>query len=126
MQIDMPPRKPKAESIIPMINVVFLLLIFFLLTAQIAPQEPFEITPPDSSSDIAAQERGVLYISASGELAYDEARGEDVWALIAQRDSDAALEIRADSQMPAHLLAAVLKQLRQTSESGAQLVVNGG
>ncbi|MGR3522560.1 MAG: biopolymer transporter ExbD, partial [Paracoccus sp. (in: a-proteobacteria)] len=34
-----------------MINVVFLLLIFFLLTAQIAPAPPFDVTPPDSRSD---------------------------------------------------------------------------
>ena len=40
MQIDMPKRRPRGESIIPMINVVFLLLIFFLLTAQIAPADP--------------------------------------------------------------------------------------
>ncbi|SNT68599.1 outer membrane transport energization protein ExbD [Paracoccus seriniphilus] len=126
MQIDMPPRKPKAESIIPMINVVFLLLIFFLLTAQITPREPFEITPPESKSELAAQDRGVLYISAEGELAYDEARGEDVWPLIAARDDGEDLEIRADSAMPAHHLAAVLRQLRQTSDIGAQLVVNGG
>ncbi|MDB6177189.1 biopolymer transporter ExbD [Paracoccus sp. Z330] len=126
MQIDIPPRKPKAESIIPMINVVFLLLIFFLLTAQIAPREPFEITPPESEAETAARDNGVLYISAEGQLAYNDARGEDVWPLIAERDVPEALEIRADSQMPARHLAAVLKQLRQTTDSGAQLVVNGG
>ena len=64
MRIDMPPRRPRGESIIPMINVVFLLLIFFLLTAQIAPSTPFPLTPPDSASDIPAEARDVLFISA--------------------------------------------------------------
>lgn len=42
-----PKRRPRAESIVPMINVVFLLLIFFLMTAQIAPPDPFEVAPPN-------------------------------------------------------------------------------
>ncbi len=33
----MPRRASGDENIVPMINVVFLLLIFFLMTAQIAP-----------------------------------------------------------------------------------------
>ena len=49
MQFPDPPRRKPPESIVPMINVVFLLLIFFLMTAQIAPPDPFEINPPDSA-----------------------------------------------------------------------------
>jgi len=126
MRIDMPPRKPRGESIIPMINVVFLLLIFFLLTAQIAPSTPFPLTPPDSRSDIPAQARDVLYVSAKGELAWNEARGEAVWPEIAARDSDTAVEIRADASASAAAVAAHLKQLRTITDAGAQLVVSGG
>lgn len=126
MQIDMPPRKPRAESIIPMINVVFLLLVFFLLTAQLVPSAPFEVTPPDSQSDLPAQQQGVLYVSAEGELAYDAARGEDVWPLIAARDDLLPLEIRADGAAPAAQVAGILKRLREVSETGGQLVVSGG
>ena len=39
------PRRPR-ESAVPMINIVFLLLIFFLMTATIAPPAPFAVTPP--------------------------------------------------------------------------------
>lgn len=126
MQIDMPPRKPRAESIIPMINVVFLLLIFFLLTAQIAPPTPFEIEPPASQSDAPAQQEGVLYVSAEGELAFDEARGEAVWPLIAARDTKIPVEIRADAKTPGAAMAGILKKLRETTEASAQLVVSGG
>ena len=34
-------RAPTRDSTVPMINIVFLLLIFFLITAQIAPPAPF-------------------------------------------------------------------------------------
>ena len=126
MHIDMPKRRPRGESIIPMINVVFLLLIFFLLTAQISPSTPFPVTPPDSSSDIRAQAQDVLYVSATGELAWNEARGDDVWPLIAARTDDGPVQIRADASAPAVTLAAHLKQLRQATDAGAQLVVNKG
>jgi biopolymer transport protein ExbD len=126
MRIEMPPRKPRGESIIPMINVVFLLLIFFLLTAQIAPPTPFPIEPPDSQSDIPSQQQGVLYVSAEGELAFDEARGDAVWPLIQSRDAETPVEIRADGKTPGATMAGILKKLRETTEAGAQLVVSGG
>lgn len=126
MHIDMPRRRPRGESIIPMINVVFLLLIFFLLTAQISPSTPFPVTPPDSRSDLRTQAQDVLYVSATGELAWNEARGEDVWPLIAARTDTLPVHIRADAATPAVSLAAHLKQLRQVTDAGAQLVVNKG
>ena len=126
MHIDMPKRRPRGESIIPMINVVFLLLIFFLLTAQISPSTPFPVTPPDSTSDIRTRAQDVLYVSATGELAWNEARGDDVWPLIAARTEDGPVQIRADASAPAAKLAAHLKQLRQATDAGAQLVVNKG
>ncbi|WP_304619446.1 biopolymer transporter ExbD [Paracoccus sediminilitoris] len=122
----MPRRRPRGESIIPMINVVFLLLIFFLLTAQISPSTPFPVTPPDSRSDLRTQAQDVLYVSATGELAWNESRGEDVWPLIAARTDTRPVQIRADAATPAVSLAAHLKQLRQVTDAGAQLVVNKG
>lgn len=125
MQIDMPPRRPRGESIIPMINVVFLLLIFFLLTAQITQPTPFPLTPPDSASDIPSQNRDVLYISAEGELVYNEARGDAVWPEISKREALEALEIRADAATPAVKVAQVLKRFQSIDDGGANLVVSG-
>ena len=119
MHIDMPPRRSRSESIIPMINVVFLLLIFFLLTAQIARQVPFDLTPPDSESEIAAADLDVLYVSAGGELAYNEARGDAVWPEIGARETTDPLEIRADAGTPASLVAGLLVRLREISDIDA-------
>ena len=44
-----PPRNPRMaqdRAIVPMINVVFLLLVFFLMTASLTPPPPREITAP--------------------------------------------------------------------------------
>lgn len=126
MRIDMPPRKPCGESIIPMINVVFLLLIFFLLTAQITQPTPFPLTPPDSRSETAAQARDVLYISAGNDLAWNEARGAAVWTALAAQGGADPVEIRADAALPATALAGHLKRLREIAPAGAHLVVTGG
>lgn len=130
MRIDMPPRRPKGESIIPMINVVFLLLIFFLLTAQVTQAPPFELETPESQADISAQEAerdpNVLYVSRNGLLVYNETRGEDIWAEIGARQGEAPLEIRADKGADAAMVAALLKRLHEISDTGAQLVVSGG
>lgn len=125
MRIDMPPRRPRGEAIIPMINVVFLLLVFFLLTARLGTPRPFDLTPPVGASDQPSRDRGVLYVSASGDLAYDAARDEAVWPLIAARGDEGPLEIRADGATDAARIAALLARLRGLSDAGAQLVVSG-
>ncbi|MDO5647161.1 biopolymer transporter ExbD [Paracoccus sp. (in: a-proteobacteria)] len=121
MRIDLPPRTPATESIIPMINVVFLLLIFFLLTAQIAPAPPFDLTLPESHADQAAQGRDVLYLSATGELAFQAARGDAVWPLLAAVPGP--VELRADAHMPAADVVRVLGRLRGLGGPAAYLVV---
>ncbi len=120
-----PPRPARAEAVLPMINLVFLLLIFFLLTAQIAPSTPFPVTPPQSRSEIALEARDVLYVSADGELAWNEARGEAVWPLIAAREAGGPVEIRADAATSAAAMAGHLQRLRNISDQGARLVVGG-
>ena len=120
-------RRPRRnENVVPLINVVFLLLIFFLLTAQITQPAPFPLTPPESASDVRAEDRDVLFISATGDLAWNEAEGETVWTAIAAQDGDAPVEIRADAATPAVTLAEHLDRLRAIRTGGARLVVSRG
>ncbi|RJK93097.1 biopolymer transporter ExbD [Paracoccus aestuarii] len=126
MRIDMPPRRPRGESIIPMINVVFLLLIFFLLTAQIARPVPFPLTPPEGQSPVASDGVEALFVGPDGSLAWGDARGEAVWDAIAARPDPGPVEIRADAALPAAVLAGLLARLRAATPAGARLVVIGG
>ncbi|MFV0514189.1 MAG: ExbD/TolR family protein [Jhaorihella sp.] len=105
------PRRRPRENIVPMINVVFLLLIFFLMTAQIAPPEPFEIVPPASDSQDPAEGPTVLYVTADGALAFGAARGEDVFAPLARLAPGSELTIRADAQLPARDLVRLVARL---------------
>jgi len=123
MRITSPPRRPQGESIIPMINVVFLLLVFFLMTAQIAPPEPFDVTPPEAEIDTPAEGRRVLFVSATGEMAFEDARGEDaVLAELAVFPENESLMLRADQGVAAETIAALLPKLAANGVRALKLV----
>jgi biopolymer transport protein ExbD len=119
MRFAAPPRRRPAENIVPMINVVFLLLIFFLMTAQIAPPDPFTVTVPASDAGDPAPGPAVLYVSATGELAYGLARGDAVFAVL---DPATPLLIRADTALEAAELARLLTRLAAVGLTGVALV----
>jgi len=123
MQFDTTPRRARGESIVPMINVVFLLLIFFLMTAQITPPAPFEVRPPKAARG-AAQEPGmVLYVAADGALAYGAARGDAVFAALVARARDRPLILRVDAALPGADLAALLPRLAAVGQARVTLTV---
>lgn len=114
MQFTLPPRyrRRPAEPIVPMINVVFLLLIFFLMSARIDPPAPFDVTLPDSASGAPAAPADTLYMDADGRLAFNAARGAAVAAALADRATPGApLQIRADAGLEAAALARLLPDL---------------
>lgn len=122
MDLPRPERKPARESVVPMINVVFLLLIFFLMTAQIAPPEPFEVQPPKSSTEAPAEGRLTLYIGAGGEMALGERRGEDIFEGLGELGEGEALMIRADRGVEAAQIAALLPRLAATGVTRVKLI----
>ncbi|MEO0464894.1 MAG: biopolymer transporter ExbD [Pseudomonadota bacterium] len=126
MDLSEPHRKPPAESIVPMINVVFLLLIFFLMTATIAPQELFDVDPPESRTDTPAETDQPLFVSSSGALAWGEMTGDDVFPAIAASGlgtgPDSLLIIKADRTAAGVEIARLLKRLAGVGIVRSQLV----
>lgn len=113
MRFAAPPRPQPTERITPMINVVFLLLIFFLMTATLTPPEPVAVTPPDSRATDAPAEGMALHLDAGGAIAFGEATGTEAEAAaIAQaRLSGAPLPLRADHAAEARAVAALVGRL---------------
>ncbi|SFA75624.1 biopolymer transport protein ExbD [Poseidonocella pacifica] len=129
------PRRAPSENMVPMINVVFLLLIFFLMTAQIAPPEPFEVTPPEAAETEQPVGEFTLYLSPEAELGFRDALGEEaaLAALEAERAAFCAAEdcegeaappltLRADQGVPATELAKLLPKLGALGFSDVELV----
>ena len=133
-----PPRRRPPESIVPMINVVFLLLVFFLMTAQIAPPDPFDLSPPEMAQDGPPPEgEFTLHLGARGELAYRGMVLDQEAALNALRAAKATycaaqgcdeasalppLVLRADAAVPGARLAALMPRLGALGFAEVQLV----
>lgn len=118
------PRRAAREPVVPMINVVFLLLIFFLMTAQIAPPPPFDVTLPSATGEEDGGDTA-LYISAEGKIAFQSLRGDAALAAAVGQDTETPLRLHADASLPATELARVLAQLSALGASGIDIVTEG-
>ncbi|TQS71498.1 biopolymer transporter ExbD [Rhodobacteraceae bacterium] len=143
MQFDTPPKRTSNASLLPMINVVFLLLIFFLISAKLAPPEPFPTEPPKSVAEAEADGEFTVHLGAQGQLGFRADVVEpdgDTAALIealqsartefcASADCGATapkLMLRADQHVPAQRLAALLPKLGQAGFARVELVTGAG
>lgn len=132
-----PRRRPRGETILPMINVVFLLLIFFLISSRLTPPEPFAVTPPVSAAEGDGDAGFVLFLAADGQLGFRDVRGEPavMAALRAAVEAHCAahgcappeerppLRLRADAQLPATRLARLMPVLGGLGFGRVDLVV---
>jgi biopolymer transport protein ExbD len=104
-----------------MVNVVFLLLVFFLMTATIAPPAPVEVTPPEGRGPAAAAAADALWLAADGTVAFGELRGSV--AVAAAAASGGPVELRADAGASPADLARLLAALAAAGAPGAALVL---
>ena len=129
MKIYPPTESHRTEiTMVPMVNVVFLLLIFFMLVGRIAPNDSLDISLPVSSSDQAqSDELTYLAIAADGRMVLngDEL---DMPALIGvvtdmvTEDSTTRFELKADANLEANRLILVMEVLRQAGVQELALV----
>ena len=71
-----PARRMSDEGIVPLINVVFLLLIFFLIAGTMTPPPPLPLDPVTTRESPASRSpSALLFVASDGMLAY---RGEPV------------------------------------------------
>lgn len=125
LDFNLPARKPPRESVVPMINVVFLLLIFFLMSAQIAPPDPVEITPPVADSDSPLPEGArVAWLDATGVLHFEGLSG--AVALAQLTDAPGAVTLRADAALSAAEFARMLRVLGEAGLRDVTLVAIAG
>ena len=117
MRLDPPPaRTERRENIVPMVNVVFLLLIFFLLAAQIAPPEPIEVAVPTAAGEAHAERQTALYVTSESELAFGDYRGTaalDALEKWLAAEEAGLLEVRADGRADGAAIAALMAELAE-------------
>ena len=127
MDFSSPRKRLITEPVLPMINVVFLLLIFFMMTTRIAPQAPFAVTPPRTALDTGAGAAPILFLSETGEVFFDGfSDGAALAAIAAQPLQDQPLTLRADANVAATEVAALLAKLSRLGVSRINLVGQNG
>ncbi len=118
------PRKDDSEArILPLINVVFLLLIFFMVAGSLSVTEPFDVTAPDSISETAREPVSMsILLGPDGQLALDGEVMPEA-ALLEQlktrlaTDPALRIQLKADAQTAGNRVVLLMEGLR---EAGAE------
>jgi len=122
-------KRPARElvNITPLIDVVFILLVFFMLAGAIERPEVIDVAPPASESELAsAEEDVVIIVGDDGRVAFqgrvmrddfELVRSATVWFAVRP---DSSIQLKADADADAARVIEVMELLR---EAGAQYLV---
>jgi biopolymer transport protein ExbD len=117
-----PSRASRDDNLIPLINVVFLMLIFFMVAGNISRSDAISINPPASLSETAvtAQTPIIILLSSEGaiymddmELDASQLKDSIASALDKSRDAQAlSVLLKVDAATPVELLLQTLAQIK--------------
>ena len=112
-------EETEEPNIKPMLDVVFILLIFFIVTANFIKEPGLEINRPDSeTSEITENAAILIAIGAAGEIYMDGRRIDvrqvkaNVIRLIAENPQGSVV-IQADIKSTAEKIVAVMDEVRE-------------
>ena len=111
------------ENIVPMINIVFLLLIFFLITSSLVSRPGEIIERPFGLTDAQAEDPNYLFVTSSSEIMYLGESGEIAWNLIEESNLD-TLTIEADRNLAANKFISLLNRLSNINIPHLEMVVS--
>lgn len=113
-------------NITPLIDVVFILLVFFMLAGAIEPSEPFPLSPAASSSEIRGDVQDfVVLINADNRVALDdqaltkEDLTDAVRAALTARPG-ALIQVKPDAEADAVAVIEIMEHIR---DAGASYIV---
>jgi len=122
-------RKPvmSDDRILPLINVVFMLLIFFMLAGRFSATDPFEIDPAKSASEAqGALEEIVVLIGPDGRLALgsEVVSERTLSARIGEvaRRGEPVVRLKADGRAKAARVIAVMGLIRDAGARELKLL----
>ena len=118
-------RSDSDQSLIPLINIVFLLLIFFMIAGQISAFDPRDTMPPVSSSKEAINQAAInIVIDQQNQLFWNgQAISQQVLTTRIEH-IDGELNLTVDHRLKAKDLDAVLSVFRQHGVASLTLVAH--
>ncbi len=120
MRLQMPTSRRPAVNVTSLIDVLFLLLTFFLVTTQFVDQSALKIELPAMAHSEETQhaKRFILNVSADGQMALDgkaidmASLREALKAQASDVDASGGLVLRADRQLPYGEVMGILDLVR--------------
>jgi biopolymer transport protein ExbD len=118
----------RSDPILPMINIVYLLLTFFLILGALRFGDSMNILSRGAGSQSAARDGAVtLHVEADGAVRFQGRTMPVAEAVIAIRSALAAmprgsLDVRADHKMPASAILPLLRKLREGGIASIRVV----
>ena len=104
-------------NISPLIDVVFILLIFFIVTTVFVEETGVDVTKPQASSAVDLERNSILIaITDSGKVVYGgrEIGAPGVRAIVKRlnQNDEMPVIIQADRSVPTHLLVRVIDEAK--------------
>lgn len=117
-------KKPNQDdNLIPLINIVFLMLIFFMVAGHISQSDPINVQPPNSVSDNHSKSDPVVIIVATdGQIAIEQTlvNKQDLATYInnkfemAEDKQGFNLLVKVDANLAVEELQSVLQIIKQS------------
>lgn len=135
-----PPVRMRFETLLPLIDVVFFLVIAFMMISHLTTARPFDVTLPESAQRLAAEGDFTLFVSAAGEAGFvgvQSLTGEAALQALSQArathcaqidcaSAPPALRIAADAAAPASVLAALFPRFAAMGFGAVRLIATEG
>lgn len=127
-----PKKRQLLDPILPLINVVFLLLIFVMMMSRVEGTDGYDVSPPTSTSDDPAGSREmVLVLTEDGSIELDGAIMSDSALMQYARDQkrdqlNDIIKIKADADVDAIKLIALMENLRKGGIENLVLLTEKG
>ena len=102
----------------PLIDCVFILLIFFIVTTVFVEETGVEVDKPQAASATQLEKTSILIaLTAAGEVIYDSRSigvggVQDLVRRLIQRDDSIPVIVQADRQAPSGLLVRIIDEAR--------------
>lgn len=124
MRLSRPKETRKSEGTIALINVVFLMLIFFLIAGTLTPPLDPEVSLAETRLAEGSELPDALFATATGEL---RARGQTVTVegfmrARAEAETDGSIRLAADRNLPAVELIDIVAALKAAGAQSVHIV----
>ena len=121
-------KKKRLPNLVPLINIVFLLLIFFMLSGTLTKKDFFEVAPPKSNTGASAEAPElVILISKENKIALNNKpiKINELEIILSKELENRNIEevlIKVDGNAKSGILSQVIKHIRNVGIKRAAIV----